>query len=102
MQDQTRRYLAVIAAASLWGVSGVVAKALFNEQIPPHVLIEIRLTGAAVVGLAYLLAFRRHALRQAWASRGPIFVLGLVLAFTQFAYYAAINLTNVATAIFLQ
>jgi drug/metabolite transporter (DMT)-like permease len=102
MRDQTRGYLAVVTAAALWGVSGVVAKSLFEEEIAPHVLIGIRLTGAAAVGLAYILVFRRHALLQAWQSRGAIVVLGIVLAFTQFAYYSAINLTDVATAIFLQ
>jgi drug/metabolite transporter (DMT)-like permease len=95
-------YAAVFSAACLWGLSGVVAKSLFDESVGPTTLVAIRLWGAAAVALVYAWAFRRADLRAAWARRGRVFALGLALASTQFAYYAAIALGSVATAIFLQ
>ncbi|GBD28953.1 putative inner membrane transporter YicL [bacterium HR32] len=95
-------YAAVFAAACLWGLSGVVAKSLFEESVAPTTLVAVRLGGAAVVALVHASVFRRAELRRAWAHRGRVFALGLALAITQFAYYAAIALGNVATAVFLQ
>jgi len=93
---------AVLAAASLWGLSGVVAKSLFAESVSPEVLVAVRLGGAAAASVAYTAFFRPQALRAAWVRRRPVALLGLCLASTQFAYYAAIASASVATAIFLQ
>lgn len=95
-------YAAVFAAACLWGLSGVVAKSLFDESVAPTTLVAVRLWGAAMVALVYAGVFRGAELRRTWARRGRVFALGLALAATQFAYYAAIALGSVATAIFLQ
>src|SRR4030067_2025548 len=35
-REKLRGYLAVTAAATLWGVSGVVAKSLFNREARPR------------------------------------------------------------------
>lgn len=101
MSSTSRGYLAVASAAALWGVSGVVAKALFNARIEPQTLIEIRLTGAFVVLLAVLLVLRRN-LTVARQQIPALALLGAVLATVQFSYYLTISLTDVATAIFLQ
>lgn len=90
-----------MGAAALWGVSGVVAKALFNRQIEPWTLVEIRLTGAFVL-LFTILAARRHPLRVPRDQVGRLILLGLAMTSAQFTYYLAISLTNVSTAIFLQ
>lgn len=97
-----RGYAAVLLAASLWGVSGVVAKSLLAEQITPQVLVAVRLWGAAACGLLYAGLRPGGGLRRAWARRRPLAVLGLCLAANQFAYYAAIASADVATAVFLQ
>jgi drug/metabolite transporter (DMT)-like permease len=96
-----RGYLAVTAAATLWGISGVLAKTLFNRQIPPWTVIEIRLTAAFVLLLAVLLAGRRP-LRVARGQLPLLALLGAVTAGTQFLYYFTISVTDVSTAIFLQ
>src|SRR4030067_3780263 len=44
-REKLRGYLAVTAAATLWGVSGVVAKSLFNRQVEPGAALAIPLTG---------------------------------------------------------
>lgn len=96
-----RGYLAVMGAATLWGISGVVAKSLFNRAIEPWTLIEIRLTGAFTVLLVILLA-RGHPLRVPAPHLGRMVALAVAMTSAQFTYYLTISLTNVATALFLQ
>lgn len=96
-----RGYIAVMGAATLWGISGVVAKTLFNRAIAPWTLIEIRLTGAFIL-LLVILAVRGHPLRLAAPQVGRMVALGLAMTAAQFTYYLTISLTDVATALFLQ
>lgn len=95
-------YAAVLGAGVLWGLSGVVAKSLFAESISPEILVAFRLGGGAACALSYATVFRRRGLREAWRCRLRVALLGGCLAATQFAYYAAIASSTVATAIFLQ
>lgn len=101
MRDRLRGFLAVMGAAALWGVSGVVAKALFNRQIEPKTLIEIRLTGAFLVLLVILLV-RRYPLRVSRGTLSRLVLVGLSMTAAQFTYYTTISLTDVSTALFLQ
>jgi drug/metabolite transporter (DMT)-like permease len=90
-----------MGAATLWGVSGVLAKTLFNRQLEPKVLIEIRLTGAFVVLLIFLL-LRRHPVRVTRDILGRLVLIGVSMTAAQFTYYTAISLAGVPTALFLQ
>lgn len=100
-RDRLGGYLAVMGAAALWGVSGVVAKSLFNRQIAPWTLIEIRLTAGFML-LVVVLLIRRVDLRVPREHLGRLIVLGLAMTSAQFTYYVTISVTNVATALFLQ
>jgi drug/metabolite transporter (DMT)-like permease len=100
----TRGYLAISAAAALWGVSGVVAKYLFAERaLDPLLLVQIRMGLAALLLGAGLLALRPRLLV---ISRGDLRFLAiwgiLGMAPVQFAYLFTISKTSVATAVFLQ
>lgn len=90
-----------MGAATLWGVSGVVAKALFNRRIEPQTLIEIRLT-ASFLTLLVILTLRRQPLRVPGDLFWRLVFLGLAMTSAQFAYYLTISLTDVSTALFLQ
>jgi len=90
-----------MCAAALWGVSGVVAKTLFNRQIEPWTLLAIRLSGAFVI-LLLILSLRRVPLRVPRNQIGRLIVLGLAMTSAQFTYYLTISLTDVSTALFLQ
>ena len=90
-----------MGAATLWGVSGVGAKALFNRQIEPWILIEIRLTAAFVLFLV-ILAIRRHPLQVPREQLTRLFLVGLAMTSAQFTYYLTVSLTDVSTALFLQ
>jgi len=99
--ERVRGYLAVMGAATLWGISGVVAKVLFNRRIEPWTVIEIRLTGAFVV-LLLVLWLGHHPLRVERDHLARLGLLGVVMMWTQFLYYFTISVTDVSTAIFLQ
>lgn len=94
-------YAAVLAAAVLWGVSGVVAKSLFSGAVDPVALVEIRLTGVFALTLAVFLV-KGWRIRLPLAAAVRLIPLGAAIAFTQSTYYLTINLANVTTAIFLQ
>ncbi|HVH31073.1 MAG TPA: EamA family transporter [bacterium] len=96
-----RGYAAVMGAATLWGVAGVVAKSLFNRHLEPKILLEIRLTGAFVV-LLIILFVSKSAARVPREMLGRLALLGLAMTAAQFTYYTTISLTDVATALFLQ
>lgn len=90
-----------MGAAALWGVSGVVAKSLFNRQIEPWTLLEIRLTGSFLT-LLVILTLGKQPVRVPAQMVGRLVALGLAMTSAQFTYYLTISLTNVSTALFLQ
>lgn len=90
-----------MGAATLWGISGVVAKALFNRQVEPQTLVEIRLTGAFLL-LLIILVLRGERLRVPRPHLVGLIFLGLAMTSAQFTYYFTIRLTGVSTALFLQ
>jgi drug/metabolite transporter (DMT)-like permease len=55
-KTEIRGYLYILIAATLWGVSSVVAKALFNIGLPPGELVLVRLT-LTTLALALILLF---------------------------------------------
>jgi drug/metabolite transporter (DMT)-like permease len=97
-----RGFGAVLAAASLWGIAGVVAKALFNRgTITPEVVVEIRVTaGLALTALILWVQGRSVKLPRATVLR--LIPLGVAMVVSQSMYYLTISLADVATAIFLQ
>ncbi len=90
-----------MGAAALWGVSGVVAKSLFNRQIEPWTLLEIRLTGSFLT-LLVVWTLGKQRVRVPRALVGRLVLLGWAMTAAQFTYYLTISLTNVSTALFLQ
>ena len=90
----------VLAAAALWGVSGVVARSLFQRAVDPAHLVQIRmlLGGAALLPL---LAWRRSLAvpRRLWPALAGYAAL---MALLQLSYFEAIAAAGVAVAVFLQ
>lgn len=96
-------YLAVAAAAALWGLSGTLAKFMFQLAVAPALLVNFRMTLAFLLLAAAFLLFRRDLLRVPAGLWGGIAVWSLAgMVPVQFFYMYAIRETNVATAIFLQ
>lgn len=91
----------MLAAATLWGISGVVAKSLFTRGVDPLVLVEIRLTAAFAITLV-IFWIRRKPVRLPRAQALQLLPLGVAMVLAQSTYYLTISLADVATAIFIQ
>jgi drug/metabolite transporter (DMT)-like permease len=97
-----RGFVAVVAAASLWGIAGVVAKSLFVKQsITPEAVVEIRVT-AGLLLTVFLLKLQGLSPGLPGATVLRLIPLGIGMIVSQSMYYLTISLADVATAIFLQ
>ena len=98
-----RGYLYILIGATLWGVSSVVAKSLFNIGLPPAELVQIRLTLATVTLLLIFLLFDRKRIIISLKDLPYFLVLGFVgVAGVQFTYYYTINKIHVGPAVLIQ
>jgi drug/metabolite transporter (DMT)-like permease len=96
-------YLYAIAAALLWGVSGPVAKYLFNNGVTALTLTQVRMTLSFLLLMAFFLVARRDLARVSPRDIPYLAVLGIPgLALVQISYYSAIANIHVAAAILLQ
>lgn len=95
---------AVIGAASLWGISGALAKWFFTATaIPPLLFSQVRLGLSALLLFLWFALTNRRLLRFPKGELRFLLLWGVVgLAMVQFTYMATLSLTNVATAVFLQ
>jgi len=96
-------YLAISAAACLWGIAATVAKFLFNKQYEPLILVQMRVTISFVVLFLFFLAYHREYLRFRLNDLPLFFTAGILgVAGSNYFYYAAIKETNVSTSILVQ
>ena len=103
MRKELYGYLAVVAAAAMWGIGGSVAKFLFNQSVSPYLLVKIRLTLSFFIVMIGLLIYDRRMLQIPKHEIRYFAFLGICgMAMLQFFYFLTISLTNVATAVFLQ
>lgn len=102
-KKQLYGYLAVLIAATMWGVGGSVAKFLFNQSVSPYLLVKIRLTLSFLLVFVGLFLYDRRLLCIPKHEIKYFAFLGICgMAMLQFFYFFTISLTNVATAVFLQ
>ena len=90
----------MLAAATLWAISGVVGRSLFRRAVEPAHLVQVRML---LGGLALLpVAVARREMRV--PSRALPAVLGytVILTAVQLTYFEAIAAAGVAVAVFLQ
>ncbi len=102
-KNEVHGYLYILMGATLWGVSSVVAKALFNFGIPPSELILVRLSLATLLLLFTLLLFNRR--RIVVSPQDLLYFLifgGVAVTGMQFFYYYTISQIQVGPAILLQ
>jgi drug/metabolite transporter (DMT)-like permease len=96
-------YLYILIGATLWGVSSVVAKFLFNIGLSPAELVLIRLTLATLTLLLILFFFDRKKIIVSLKELPYFFILGFVgVVGAQFTYYYTISKIHVGPAILLQ
>jgi drug/metabolite transporter (DMT)-like permease len=108
-----RGYVFIAAATFFWGVSATLGRAVFTgrlitghalEPISPLILAQSRTTVSLLVLGPVLLARRgRSVVRLSRADLLAVLLVGLLgVAASNYFYYYAIQITNVATAIVLQ
>jgi drug/metabolite transporter (DMT)-like permease len=91
--------LQVLGAAVLWGVSGVVARALFNRAVDPSHLVQVRMM---LGGLGLLPLALRGGLGFTASSWRILPLYAVALTGVQLTYFKAIQAAGVAVAVFLQ
>jgi drug/metabolite transporter (DMT)-like permease len=102
-KNEIRGYLYILIGSTLWGVSSVVAKSLFNIGLPPAELVLVRLTLATLTLALILLLFDRKRMIISLQDVPYFLALGIVgVAGMQFAYYYTISKIQVGPAILLQ
>ncbi len=96
-------YLAISAAAFLWGVAATVAKFFFNKNYDPLILVQMRVTISFAVLFIFFLVTNRSLLRFK-VRDVPLFLTAGILgvAGSNYFYYMAIKETNVSTSILVQ
>jgi len=92
----------VLAAAALWGVNGVVARALFKRAVDPSHLVQVRMLVGGLALLPLALTRRGGASTILPRQLPGIALYALLLAAVQLSYFQAIAAAGVAVAIFLQ
>lgn len=98
-----RGYILIAIAALSWGVSATAAKVLFNRNIPPLVLAEVRVAISFLLLTALLGLFGRAELSRGGREWRRLALLGVLgLAGSNVTYYLAIQQSNVPTAILVQ
>ncbi|MFZ5647449.1 MAG: DMT family transporter [Bacillota bacterium] len=103
LSSQMKGFLFILAADMMWSFSAIVAKFLFNRQMSPFDLVQIRIILSFSILAAYLFLFNRKLLKIDHQDILYMITIGVLgVASVQFTYYLTISQTNVATAIFLQ
>jgi drug/metabolite transporter (DMT)-like permease len=103
-RHRLRGRLLVLCAATLWGTTATLARFVFRDRhVPALTVVELRLTIAVVLLVAWLAARRPRALV---VQRGDVLylvALGLFgVATVQGGYYYSISVFGVGLAILLQ
>ena len=102
-KNEIHGYLYILIGSTLWGVSSVVAKSLFNIGLPPIELVLLRLTLATLALFLFLLLFDREKIIVSLRDLPYFFILGFAgVVGAQFTYYYTISKIHVGPAILLQ
>src|SRR5689334_20676523 len=96
-------YALAAAAATLWGINGVVSKVILASGISSLRLSQVRTTGAFVVFLLLVLATAPGRLRARVGELRYLALFGVAgLAFVQWLYFLAIHRMAIGIALLIQ
>jgi len=103
VRNEIKGAILVLTAAFFWGFSATAAKFIFNNNIDPFKLVNMRLNLAFVILFIYFVIFDRKKLKITKYDIKNIAALGIVgIAGVQTTYYYTMATLNVSMAIFLQ
>lgn len=103
MKKEFKGVLLIVVASFFWGMAATAAKFIFNDNINPFKLVNMRLNLAFTLMLLFFLIFDRQKLKVHKYDLKYLFILGLVgIVGVQTTYYYTMSTLNVSMAIFLQ
>lgn len=102
MNNQTKGALLILGSAFFWGISGTIAKMIFNTDMNPLEVSNMRISMSALICIIYLALRKNHLLHISGTGLKKIGILGISMTIMQGTYYYAIARLNVSLAIFLQ
>lgn len=103
MKRTSLGYLSVTGAALLWASCGTAGKALFNAGMSPFILVQTRVTLAALIMVVVLAPWRPSLLAIRARDIAYFLLFGSVfMALMQVSYFMAISKIQVAAAILVQ
>jgi drug/metabolite transporter (DMT)-like permease len=101
-KGEFRGYLYILIGATLWGVSSVVAKSLFNIGLPASEVVLVRLTLATFILFLVLLISNRNRIVISTRDLPYFLVFGTVAVLgNQFTFYLAVSKLQVAPAVII-
>jgi len=90
-------------AAFFWGISGTVAKMIFNSSMSPFDLANMRLNLAFIIMLIYFVIRNPKILKVEKNEIKDLVILGIIgITAMQTTYYFTMSILSVSLAIFLQ
>jgi drug/metabolite transporter (DMT)-like permease len=103
MQGARTGYLMVAVAATLFGINGSVSRLLIDAGIDSTHLTELRMTGAALLLAAWVLARDRGGLRMTRRQAIGLLVFGILgLALVQWLYFEALARIDVGLSLVIE
>ena len=98
---KTKAFIYIVVAGLLWGTSGLFAHYMTPYGFHPLQITAIRGTVSLFVMLAFVLLFRRSALKVKPKQLLLYALCGACLYLTAAAYFTAMQMTSVSTAVVL-
>lgn len=99
MKRQTKGYLMVAVAGTLWGTTGIQVKTLFNYQISVQTIILWKMIFAILILFPFIFFTNRKILKVDLKGLIYISLLGIIIhVFSLLLYFSAIQKTSIATA----
>ena len=92
-----------LLAATLWSLNGTMLKITLHEHVPPLRLSQLRVTGAFLVILIWVVLRNRPALRLSRSEIVPLVLYGVLgIAVTQTLYLVTLSRMPIGIALLLE
>lgn len=103
MRSEVKGAILIVIASFFWGLAATAAKFIFNDNVNPFKLVNMRLNLAFLLLLVYFFIFDKHKLKVKKQDIKYLAILGIVgIVGVQTTYYFTVATLNVSMAIFLQ
>lgn len=103
MRKEIKGGILIAVAAFFWGISGTVAKLLFNNSINPIKLVNMRLSLSFLILFTYFYFTDKRIIKIRKNDFKYFAIIGVLgMAGLQSSYYYTVAKLDVSTAIFLQ